>query len=210
MFFLTFHGSFRGSVAAAVEETHSEHIEAETHEGGLHESDWFMTLPLIILAIPALLVGFWGSPFLNNGFQRFLEGATYEAAAPNVVLTAISAVLAILGIATAWVMYGARAFVTEPLLRFGNAYRVLSRRYYIDELYMWLIDKLAIGVGMVISIFDRQALDQVGNGLAYLFAASGRGLRNVQTGRVQNYGLVLFGGMAVIALVLVIVPQVRP
>jgi NADH-quinone oxidoreductase subunit L len=210
MFFLTFHGSFRGSVAAAVEETHSEHIEAETHEGGLHESDWFMTLPLILLAIPALLVGFWGSPFLNNGFQRFLEGASYEAAAPNVVLTAISAVLAILGIATAWAMYGARAFVTEPLLRFGAAYRVLSRRYYIDELYMWLIDKLAIGVGMAISIFDRQALDQVGNGLAYLFAASGRGLRSVQTGRVQNYGLVLFGGMAVIALVLVILPQVRP
>jgi hypothetical protein len=34
-------------------------------------------------------------------------------------------------------------------------------------------------------------------------------LRTTQTGRVQNYGLVLFGGMAVIALVLVIVPLVR-
>jgi NADH-quinone oxidoreductase subunit L len=208
MFFLTFHGRFRGPVEAAVEETHPEHVEAETHEGGLHESDGFMTVPLILLAIPALLVGFWGSPLLNNGFQRFLEGTSYEAIAPNIVLTAISAILAIAGIATAWALYGVRAYVTEPLLRFGNAYRVLSRRYYIDELYMWLIDKLAIGVGIAVSVFDRQVLDQVGNGLASLFAAGGRGLRAVQTGRVQNYGLVLFGGLALIAILLVF-PLVR-
>ncbi|MBV9133364.1 MAG: NADH-quinone oxidoreductase subunit L, partial [Chloroflexi bacterium] len=85
-----------------------------------------------------------------------------------------------------------------------------NRRYYIDELYMWLIDKLAIGVGYALSLFDREALDQVGNGLARLVAGGGSVLRTVQTGRVQNYGLVLFGGMAVIALLLVLVPQVRP
>jgi NADH-quinone oxidoreductase subunit L len=210
MFFLTFHGKYRGSVHAAVEETHPERLEAETHEGGLHESDWFMTLPLILLAIPALLIGFLGSPLLNSAFQRFLEGSSFEESAPNYTITAVSAVLAILGILTAWVWYGARAYVTEPLLRFGGVYRLLNRRYYIDELYMKLIDIFAIGVGFALSIFDRQALDQVGNGLARLVAGIGGGLRNVQTGRVQTYGLVLFGGMAVIALVLVIIPQVRP
>ena len=210
MFFLTFHGAYRGPVEAAVGEAHSEHVEAETHEGGFHESDWFMTIPLIILAIASIFVGFWGSPLLNDGFQRFVEGPNFEPVEPNIPLAILSSVLAILGIAAAWVWYGARAYVTEPLLRFGAAYRVLNRRYYIDELYMWLIDKLAIGVGLVVSAFDRQALDQVGNGLAYLIAAGGRGLRLMQTGRVQNYGLVLFGGMAVIALVLVIVPVLRP
>jgi hypothetical protein len=48
------------------------------------------------------------------------------------------------------------------------------------------------------------------NGVAGAFASGGRVLRTSQTGRVQNYGLALFGGMAVIALVLVIVPLVRP
>lgn len=210
MFFLTFHGAFRGPVHAATEETHPERLEAETHEGGLHESDGFMTVPLILLAIPALLIGFWGSPLLNEGFQRFLEGSNFEAAAPNLVVTGVSAVLAIVGILAAWALYGARAYVSEPLLRFGGAYRVLNRRYYIDELYMKLIDIFAIGIGYVLSVFDRQALDQVGNGLASVIAGGGRALRGVQTGRVQNYGLVLFGGMAVIALVLVLVPQVRP
>jgi NADH-quinone oxidoreductase subunit L len=157
-----------------------------------------------------LLIGFWGSPLLNNGFQRFLEGPSYEAIAPNFVLAAIGAVLAIAGIGVAWVMYGTRAYVAEPLLRLGSIYTVINRRYFIDELYMWLIDKLAIGVGYGLALFDRQGLDQVVNGVAGLFASGGRGLRGVQTGRVQNYGLVLFGGMALIALVLVIVPQVKP
>src|SRR5207248_1105995 len=140
---------------------------------------------------------------------RFLEGAKYENLGPNLSVTVVSALLAIAGIAAAWVWYGAQAFVREPLLRFGNAYRILNHRYYIDELYMWLIDKLAIGVALALSLFDREALDQVGNGLARLLAGGGSFLRTAQTGRVQNYGLVLFGGMAVIALVLVIAPQVR-
>ena len=110
----------------------------------------------------------------------------------------------------AWMMYGARQFVAEPLERFGSVYTLLARRYYIDELYMWLIDKLVIGVGYALTIFDREALDGLVNGIAAVLADFGATLRTAQTGRVQNYGLVLFGGMAVIALVLVIVPVVRP
>ncbi len=210
MFFLTFHGTFRGPAALAVDtHNHPPEIDAETHAAPLHESDWWMTGPLIVLAIPALLIGFWGSPLFNNSFQRFLEGPSFVSTEPNIVLAVIGAVLAIAGIATAWVMYGARQFVTEPLARFGFAYELLARRYYIDELYMWLIDKLVIGVSYAVAVFDRQGLDRLVNGVADAFASGGRVLRTSQTGRVQNYGLALFGGMAVIALVLVVVPLVR-
>jgi NADH-quinone oxidoreductase subunit L len=210
MFFLTFHGKFRGPVTAAVETVghHPAAIDAETHEAGLHESDGWMTVPLIVLAIPALLVGFWGSPLFNYGFQRLLE-PTAQVEPPNVPLAILGALLAIAGIAAAWVWYGARQYVTEPLLRFGTAYRVLNRRYYIDEFYMWLIDKAAIGLSYAVATFDREGLDAFLNGVAQAFASGGQALRTAQTGRVQNYGLVLFGGMAVIALALVIVPLVR-
>jgi NADH-quinone oxidoreductase subunit L len=86
---------------------------------------------------------------------------------------------------------------------------VLNRRYYVDEFYMWLIDTFAIGLAYVVGLFDRDGLDGLVNGVARLFASGGRALRMAQTGRVQNYGLVLFGGMAVIALALVIVPVLR-
>jgi NADH-quinone oxidoreductase subunit L len=214
MFFMTFHGSFRGPLQAAVDPTtHHPAVDAETHEPGLHESDWWMTGPLIVLAIPAVVIGFWGSPVPglgNNGFQKFLEGAAFQDLAVNVPLAVLGAVLAFAGIGLAWTMYGARQFVTEPLARYGQIYTLLANRYYIDEFYMWLIDKLAIGVAAAISVFDRDALDRLVNGIAEAFAASGRTLRATQTGRVQNYGLVLFGGMAVIALVLVVVPLLRP
>jgi NADH-quinone oxidoreductase subunit L len=197
MFFLTFHGSARPR-------------EGDAHTSHPHESDWWMTGPLIVLAIPALLIGFWGSPLFNNGFQHFLEGGAYRDVPTNWPLAVAGAVLAIAGIGTAWMMYGARQFVSEPLARFGSAYTLLAHRYYIDELYMWLIDKLVIGVGYALTIFDREALDGLVNGIAALFPDFGGMLRTAQTGRVQNYGLVLFGGMAVIALVVVIVPLVRP
>jgi NADH-quinone oxidoreductase subunit L len=210
MFFLTFHGQFRGPVHAAVDtSSHPAEIDAETHQGGLHESDGWMTTPLLILAIPAVAIGFWGSPFGNYGFQRLLEGANFHEAPINLPLTAVSALLAIAGIVVAWLVYGTREYVTEPLVRFGALYRIVNRRYYIDELYMWLIDKLVIAVGYALTFFDRQLLDQLVNGIAFAFARAGRTLRTMQTGRVQNYGLVLFGGMAVIALALVFVPLVR-
>jgi NADH-quinone oxidoreductase subunit L len=191
MLFLTFHGPQRGTAHP-------------------HESDWWMTGPLILLAIPAVLVGFVGAPppFGTNAFQHFLEGAAYHEVEPNWVLAALGAVLALAGIAVAWVIYAARQFVTEPLERFGAVYTLLQRRYYIDDLYMWLIDKLVIGVAFGVALFDRQLLDGLVNGIAALFADGGRVLRTVQTGRVQNYGLVLFGGMAVIALVLILGPLV--
>src|SRR6202022_2903749 len=77
MFFLTFHGSFRGPV--------------ESHDAAPHESDWWMTGPLILLAIPALVIGFWGSPFMNSGFQRFLEGSTFVDVPPNLTLAVVGA-----------------------------------------------------------------------------------------------------------------------
>src|SRR5207253_1615716 len=116
--------------------SHSPELDAETHDAPLHESDWGMTGPLTVLAIPALLIGFWGSPLLNNGFQRFLEGSNFVSVQPNIVLATLGAVLAIAGIVTAWVMYGTRRFATEPLARFGFAYQLLARRCYIDEFYM--------------------------------------------------------------------------
>jgi NADH-quinone oxidoreductase subunit L len=210
MFFLTFHGTFRGSVAVPADSHgHPSASGTAEHSAGLHESDFWMTGPLIVLAVPAAIIGFWGSPLGSNGFQRLLEGPAYQAASVNLPLTIVSALLAISGIGVAWLVYGTRAFVAEPLLRFGSLYRVVSQRYYIDEFYMWLIDILAIGLASALAIFDRQGLDRVVNGVAEAFASGGRVLRTVQTGRVQNYGLVLFGGMAMIALVLVIVPLVR-
>jgi NADH-quinone oxidoreductase subunit L len=192
MFFLTFHGSYRG------------------HEHP-HESPPVMTVPLMIFAVPAVLVGFWGS-FLVDGFQRFLMGAEAEIEPVNFTLDTTSALLALAGIGLAWVMYGRPSPLPQRLgaLLGGAPYRVLLHRYYVDEFYMWLIDHTALAASLGLNLFDRNWLDALWNGLARFFRSSGSALRLVQTGRVQNYGLLLFGGMAVIAIAVMLPLVLRP
>jgi NADH-quinone oxidoreductase subunit L len=156
-----------------------------------------MTGPLVVLAIPAVVAGFWGSAMMGNGFQHFLEGRDFHGADFSVVLAAGSAVLALAGIALAWGMYGSRVF---PVFQGGALYRVLLNRYYVDEIYAGLISLFVIGVGQALAFFDRGFLDGIVNGVARLTRGSGGGLRTIQTGRVQNYGLLLFGGMVAIAV----------
>src|SRR5438067_2199614 len=108
MFFLTFHGTFRGPAPLAVDtHTHPPEIDAETHDAPLHEADWWMTGPLIVLAIPALVVGFWGAPppFGSNGFERFLEGSAFVAVEPNWCLAGFGGLLALAGPGTRALAY---------------------------------------------------------------------------------------------------------
>jgi len=84
-----------------------------------------MTGPLIILAIPAALIGLLGAffPPFSSAFQHFLEGGAYREVPFNLTLALGGAILAIVGIVAAWMMYGARQYVAEPLERFGPSTR---------------------------------------------------------------------------------------
>jgi NADH-quinone oxidoreductase subunit L len=188
MIFLTFAGTYRGH-----------------HHP--HESPPVMTFPLIALAVPSLLVGIWGSPWGGYGFQRFLEGAHFHEPVVNLPLMGASVALGLSGIGLAWAMYVSRA--VDPVkvgATIRGLYTLLLNRYYVDEFYMWLIDKVAIGVAAGLSAFDRKGLDGLVNGVANSWRVFGSGLRTMQTGRVQNYGLVLFAGVAVIAFGLLLGP----
>jgi NADH-quinone oxidoreductase subunit L len=196
MFIMTFGGEYRGH-----------------HHP--HESPWVMTGPLLILAVPALLVGFWGSPVFGYGFFEFLkgiEGTHYHLPAPDFAMMAIGTVLGLAGIAFAWAVYGMKTISAVSLGRaFGPMHGILLNRWYVDELYMKIIDVFAIGLGKAISAFDRGILDGLINGGAGVWRMFGSGLRTFQTGRVQNYGLFLFSGVVVIAFALVFASgAVRP
>mgnify|MGYP006241906569 FL=1 len=68
LYFLTFEGEFRGNdeamqanlMAAAGKAVDEDHAH---HAGTLHESPWPMTLPLVVLAVPSVLIGLLGTPW---------------------------------------------------------------------------------------------------------------------------------------------------
>jgi NADH-quinone oxidoreductase subunit L len=104
--------------------------------GKPHESPRIMTVPLVVLAVFAALLGFIGTPFWP-GFQIWL-GADHGPVAwlGTMVLMLVSTLIVAAGIGLGWWLYGQRTGTTDPLeVRWPGAFRVLRDRFYVDELY---------------------------------------------------------------------------
>jgi NADH-quinone oxidoreductase subunit L len=166
-----------------------------------------MWLPLAILATITVVVGVAGFFGLNNAFAQFLNGGTavtYDAGVPLDTLTLIGVGVALLGILFSWATYGLGAIPATLLTSnpIGRAiYRLLYRRYYLDELYMLLIRWIIFGLSHGCELFDRYVIDGIVNGSAHAVLGIGRLTRRSETGELQNYGAALFGGAMIILIV---------
>lgn len=221
--FLTAFYVFRAVFIAFLGHGRDHHIYEHAHE-----NPPVMTLPLIILAIGSIALGWVGMPFANF-FGRFL-GEHSEALHWDltIMMWTLSAVASLGGIGLAYMLYGRQqveSFAHDPLQRLGIIYNWIKDRFYFDELYGFLIIRPLIALTKVAGIFDLAVIDGAVNGVAWLtnavFAAasrwvdtyivdgavnllgavaawSGGQLRKVQTGQVQNYALLLLLGILVL------------
>jgi NADH-quinone oxidoreductase subunit L len=157
LYYMTFHGSFRGT-------------EEQAHH--LHESPASMTVPLMVLAAGSILAGFAGMPAVMGGswIEGFLEPAFEHAeAVPAAVeghaaewgLMGVSVLIAAAGILLAWRFYKAHPEIPARLAAsFAGAHRVLLNKYYVDELYGALFVRgLALGGGATLYGMDRYLVD---------------------------------------------------
>ena len=227
------------------------------HWHGPHESPSAMTYPLMALAIGAMVAGFVGIPASlggNNAIEHFLEpsftaerpavtpAATPEGAATEqegeaegstgleVTLMAFSVLIAVIGITLAWRFYVTKPEVSEQLAeRFAGAHRLLSHKYYVDELYnstviaatwnsargLWTVDRNVVDgavngagratiIGSWLSgITDKRVVDGLVNLVGRIVQEGSHASRRLQTGLVQNYALLmLFGVFAFVSLYL--------
>ena len=205
--FLTFGGEYRGGEPAdpsgAAHDDHALHYE-EPHPP--HESPFVMALPLLVLAVPAVIAGFAN---LDHDIERLLMGALpadVEVAEPSFHLSIALAATALplAGIVLAWAIYSRRLMSSEALMRrFGPLHALLENKYYLDVLYeRVIVQRLFVGVlGGMLEAFDRIVVDGAVNGAGQALRLSGTGLRNVQSGQFQAYGAVAFGGLVVAAVV---------
>ena len=172
-----------------------------------HESPALMTAPLLLLAIFSLTLGAvaidWGNAY--HGFAYWMtEGHEKFHIVPW--LTIASLVLAIGGVVVGWHIYGRREYAEQPhhaiAQRFPAIHRILLNKYYMDDLYQWIIDRIALAFSRFIALFDRTVVnDRAVDGSALAVRLTGWWLRLTQTGRLQNYGAAMAAGA--IALVLV-------
>ncbi len=206
--FMTFHGEYKGGEPP-------EHGSHDAHAGKPHESPLVMTLPLLILAVPAVLAGFANFPsHATEGIAHLLEGALPESSAEalhkasfNWAIAISSSALALAGIGLAYLVYEAKAISAESLRRaFGPVHTLVSRKYYMDELYEDVVVRRGL-YGTVCAAaqwFDTNIVDGAVNGAGSLTRRVGDGLRWVQSGSVQAYGSVGFAGLILTAFLMLV------
>ena len=177
-----------------------------------HESPLVMTVPLVILALLALLAGVLvGIPFPHGTlFARFLAPVfplqeVEHSSAVVFSLAILSTLVALGGVVLAWTMYGRRPVRAETIGAPTNPiHALLLNKYYVDELYDALFVRPIYRLSQWCArAFDLGVIDGIVNGVGRVVVAWGQVLRRVQTGFVMNYALgMLLGAVAVVAFLL--------
>jgi len=113
----------------------------------------------------------------------------------------ISTVLAVGGIFLAWMVYGKKVIDAEKVAtRYKGLYNLLYNKFYIDELYQWLFDRVMLTAGKVFDWVDHYIIDGTFDGFAKLVNLTGGKTRFAQTGVLQNYALIIFAAVVIIVL----------
>ena len=169
-----------------------------------HESPILMTGVLSVLAVLALGFGWiafnWPGAF--GGFGSFVFYDHAEGFHFNFLIAGLSIVLAVAAFALAWLVYVRRGWSHEPLrARFAPVLRVVENRYYVDETYQWVIDRVVLTVSAALAFFDRAVVNDVGiNGPGDVVRRVGVALRLHVTGHVYSYALVVALGVIALAI----------
>jgi NADH-quinone oxidoreductase subunit L len=187
----------------------SEGGGADSHEGPAGhgeagavnhgEAPASMKIPLIVLAAGAALAGF--IPFSRlvtyDGKPMETHGMGLSAVAP--------VTLALLGILLAGYLYLRESDrpgrVTAAL---GGLYRLAYHKFYIDEIYSFITKKIIFNlIGRPAAWIDRHIVDGLMNSLGAVTTRISAGIKGVQSGKVQDYALYFFAGIAVLAVLFI-------
>jgi NADH-quinone oxidoreductase subunit L len=220
LYFLVFHGEERFD---RHEEAHGGQDEQHGHEHhGLapgekpRESPWVVTLPLILLAIPSLFIGYFTiEPLLTGGF---FQGVIHVDAVQHDVMAefaeefhgalamglhaAISPVfwLALAGVALSWFFYMKRPDIPAAIRRrFSGLYTLLENKYYFDRFNETVLAGGArlLGRGLWqngdVTLIDGLIV----NGAARLVGWAAALLRRLQSGFVYHYAFTMIIGLAI-------------
>ena len=201
MFFLVFHGE--------------ERMDAET-KSQLHESPWVVTVPLVLLAIPSAIIGwFTVGPVLFEGYfgdaivvDRGRDvlahlGEGWHGELGLLLHAPMTAVfwLAMAGLATAWFLYLKRPDIPATISdKLSGLHRLLDRKYYFDEL--WIRGFAGGGRRIGTTLWqkgDELLIDGVlVNGTANSVARLAGIMRQLQTGYLYTYAFAMIIGLTML------------
>lgn len=204
LYYLTFHGEFRGT-------------EDQKHH--LHESPSNMTLPLIVLAILSVLGGLINLPhFIGHGhYAKLMEWL--KPVLTEESFKQMEATLSGVPFGTEMILLGATVlmffcvwFIVKntyvnkkkqalPEEQYTGWEKLSAKKLYVDELYNALIVKTVEGLGRGGKMFDKGVLDRVVDFVGEGAEDSGKAMKRIQNGNVENYILIMSLAVGIILIV---------
>lgn len=204
LYYLTFHGEFRGT---------------EEQKAHLHESPSTMTVPLIVLAILSVVGGFINLPHiiahgdlshLQNWLAPVLTNPAKNQIAANLEGVSLSTELILLLITVlmffaVWYfmynLYGKKGKQALPENQYTGWEKLSAKKLYIDEIYHALFVRTVEGLGRAGKMFDNTILDKAVDFIGDGAEESGKSMKRIQNGNVENYVLVMALAVGIILIV---------
>jgi NADH-quinone oxidoreductase subunit L len=170
-------------------------IHVASHADGSASMKW----PLIILSVCSI----------GAGFVPFSQLVTSDGAPldmhMNLLFSIAPVALVLIAIAIASGLYKKENETPAKIAAsLGGFYRAVTRKFYIDEIYLFITKKIIFNlIGRPAAWIDKNIVDGFMNGLSYVTATTSNMIKGVQSGKVQNYGLYFFSGIAGLAILFI-------
>ena len=217
-YFMVFHGKEKWR---EIEHHHDDHSE-EAHHGlgkndNPHESPWVITLPLILLAIPSVIIGYFtieamlygdffkDSIFINTEVHPTMALLKEEFHGPLAMVThsfyTPVLYLALAGVVAAWFLYVKAPHLPAKIVAaFQPVYKLLDNKYYLDVLYYNVFAKGSRALGTFFwKAIDTAIIDNgIVNGSAKMVGAVAAQVRKMQTGFIYTYAAAMVFGVLVL------------
>lgn len=197
LYYLTFHGEFRGT-------------EEQKHH--LHESPLNMTLPLMVLAVLSVVGGFINLPHfiahgefknLHHWLERLyinpphLEEVPFVREMVLLGFTVLMFVLVWIGVRYLYVVKK-----KQPQEHYKGWEKWSAHKLYIDEIYNAMVVKpIEEGLGRASSVFDKGFLDRLVNGVGLGAIGSGKAFKRLQNGNVETYIFIMSLAIGIILII---------
>ena len=228
MYFLVFHGKERFDQNPDAHhdahhddkhddshDAHASHDDHSHHHASHkpHESPWVVTLPLVLLAIPSVFIGYFTiKPMLHGGFFKdaiFINAEKHKAleamgeefhgawAMAVHALTTMPFILAVAGVALSYYMYMVNPALPTAIKRICQPiYTLLDNKYYLDWFNENILAKGARALGGLLWENDKKVIDgTLVNGSWKVVRVFSNIARKFQTGYIYHYAFSMIAGV---------------
>jgi NADH-quinone oxidoreductase subunit L len=171
---MVFFGKWRGGEPGHERDEHGNHDDHGRGHHEPHEIPWNMWMPIAVLSVFAVVLGFFGTPLIGgNLFHHYLAPGEHISEGGTGTVMGLSIAAGALGILLGYLIYGRkpmeRADEPDPIqVRANWLFTPLNRKWYIDELYDATIIRLTMACGVLFRLIDTLVIDGILHAIVWL------------------------------------------